>query len=136
MSVSSPTLCMARSASPAKGRMRIDPRCLHQSIIGPDESASCGIFSSILCSTAAESGMPCSATNSKLRIIMSGSLIAAGCCKRTRPLTTVKSALEARERQLAICLKREGFCDAAHSICLLYTSDAADEEDSVDLGGR
>ena len=23
-----------------------------------------------------------------------------------------------------------------HSACLLYTSDAADEEDSVDLGGR
>ena len=23
-----------------------------------------------------------------------------------------------------------------HRICLLYTSDAADEEDSVDLGGR
>ena len=23
-----------------------------------------------------------------------------------------------------------------HNICLLYTSDAADEEDSVDLGGR
>src|SRR5664280_248968 len=42
MSVSSPTLCMARSASPAKGRMRIDPRCLHQSIIGPDASAHYG----------------------------------------------------------------------------------------------
>ena len=25
---------------------------------------------------------------------------------------------------------------ALHNICLLYTSDAADEEDSVDLGGR
>ena len=25
---------------------------------------------------------------------------------------------------------------ASDSICLLYTSDAADEEDSVDLGGR
>eukprot|EP00658_Telonema_sp_P-2_P006069 TRINITY_DN12308_c0_g1_i3.p1 TRINITY_DN12308_c0_g1~~TRINITY_DN12308_c0_g1_i3.p1 ORF type:complete len:145 (-),score=34.60 TRINITY_DN12308_c0_g1_i3:92-526(-) len=25
---------------------------------------------------------------------------------------------------------------AQHDICLLYTSDAADEEDSVDLGGR
>ncbi|GAB5803872.1 hypothetical protein JMUB7513_28020 [Staphylococcus aureus] len=23
-----------------------------------------------------------------------------------------------------------------YSVCLLYTSDAADEEDSVDLGGR
>ena len=23
-----------------------------------------------------------------------------------------------------------------HELCLLYTSDAADEEDSVDLGGR
>src|SRR5664280_1836586 len=27
-------------------------------------------------------------------------------------------------------------CVAAFLICLLYTSDAADEEDSVDLGGR
>ena len=27
-------------------------------------------------------------------------------------------------------------CIAAISVCLLYTSDAADEEDSVDLGGR
>src|SRR5664279_5024726 len=26
--------------------------------------------------------------------------------------------------------------DAINTICLLYTSDAADEEDSVDLGGR
>ena len=25
---------------------------------------------------------------------------------------------------------------ANHTLCLLYTSDAADEEDSVDLGGR
>ena len=28
------------------------------------------------------------------------------------------------------------FGDAWQTICLLYTSDAADEEDSVDLGGR
>src|SRR5664279_5942110 len=26
--------------------------------------------------------------------------------------------------------------DTVHNTCLLYTSDAADEEDSVDLGGR
>ena len=26
--------------------------------------------------------------------------------------------------------------DSSVNICLLYTSDAADEEDSVDLGGR
>src|SRR5665648_1293374 len=29
-----------------------------------------------------------------------------------------------------------GFPRTWHSDCLLYTSDAADEEDSVDLGGR
>eukprot|EP00658_Telonema_sp_P-2_P083106 TRINITY_DN8912_c0_g2_i9.p1 TRINITY_DN8912_c0_g2~~TRINITY_DN8912_c0_g2_i9.p1 ORF type:complete len:102 (+),score=36.56 TRINITY_DN8912_c0_g2_i9:395-700(+) len=29
-----------------------------------------------------------------------------------------------------------GFLDDFHETCLLYTSDAADEEDSVDLGGR
>ena len=28
------------------------------------------------------------------------------------------------------------YYDAKHKDCLLYTSDAADEEDSVDLGGR
>ena len=28
------------------------------------------------------------------------------------------------------------FGDISHNYCLLYTSDAADEEDSVDLGGR
>ena len=27
-------------------------------------------------------------------------------------------------------------CNCNHCACLLYTSDAADEEDSVDLGGR
>src|SRR5674536_401577 len=27
-------------------------------------------------------------------------------------------------------------CQCAPMVCLLYTSDAADEEDSVDLGGR
>ena len=37
--------------------------------------------------------------------------------------------------------KRDGLTDGlelvlAASCCLLYTSDAADEEDSVDLGGR
>ena len=30
----------------------------------------------------------------------------------------------------------ERFHSAKHGNCLLYTSDAADEEDSVDLGGR
>eukprot|EP00658_Telonema_sp_P-2_P041030 TRINITY_DN29343_c0_g1_i4.p1 TRINITY_DN29343_c0_g1~~TRINITY_DN29343_c0_g1_i4.p1 ORF type:complete len:200 (+),score=21.40 TRINITY_DN29343_c0_g1_i4:116-715(+) len=30
----------------------------------------------------------------------------------------------------------ESRCESNPSICLLYTSDAADEEDSVDLGGR
>src|SRR5665648_354103 len=33
--------------------------------------------------------------------------------------------------------ERKGYAHAAYyKICLLYTSDAADEEDSVDLGGR
>src|SRR5664280_3295115 len=31
--------------------------------------------------------------------------------------------------------RRRG-CSARSTVCLLYTSDAADEEDSVDLGGR
>ena len=31
---------------------------------------------------------------------------------------------------------REGQTKALSMVCLLYTSDAADEEDSVDLGGR
>src|SRR5664280_3904410 len=31
---------------------------------------------------------------------------------------------------------RWNFCLAIAGVCLLYTSDAADEEDSVDLGGR
>src|SRR5664279_2504486 len=32
---------------------------------------------------------------------------------------------------------KSAFCDQALvEVCLLYTSDAADEEDSVDLGGR
>ena len=30
----------------------------------------------------------------------------------------------------------EIFADRGYNNCLLYTSDAADEEDSVDLGGR
>ena len=30
----------------------------------------------------------------------------------------------------------EGWADKVLKTCLLYTSDAADEEDSVDLGGR
>src|SRR5674536_408419 len=30
----------------------------------------------------------------------------------------------------------EHFCCPRRQFCLLYTSDAADEEDSVDLGGR
>eukprot|EP00656_Telonema_subtile_P018572 TRINITY_DN20058_c0_g2_i6.p1 TRINITY_DN20058_c0_g2~~TRINITY_DN20058_c0_g2_i6.p1 ORF type:complete len:337 (-),score=69.07 TRINITY_DN20058_c0_g2_i6:71-1081(-) len=32
--------------------------------------------------------------------------------------------------------KVQAACSKEHSTCLLYTSDAADEEDSVDLGGR
>jgi len=32
--------------------------------------------------------------------------------------------------------KRKGSHGAGEYSCLLYTSDAADEEDSVDLGGR
>ncbi|GAB5803896.1 hypothetical protein JMUB7513_28030 [Staphylococcus aureus] len=33
--------------------------------------------------------------------------------------------------------KRQGLAArSARIVCLLYTSDAADEEDSVDLGGR
>ena len=30
----------------------------------------------------------------------------------------------------------QSFCIKQQQSCLLYTSDAADEEDSVDLGGR
>ena len=30
----------------------------------------------------------------------------------------------------------QGFINMGASTCLLYTSDAADEEDSVDFGGR
>src|SRR5664280_3809352 len=33
-------------------------------------------------------------------------------------------------------LERAKFQHTLSSVCLLYTSDAADEEDSVDLGGR
>ena len=35
--------------------------------------------------------------------------------------------------QFHLVLKK---CPAQRQVCLLYTSDAADEEDSVDLGGR
>eukprot|EP00658_Telonema_sp_P-2_P063068 TRINITY_DN51766_c0_g1_i1.p1 TRINITY_DN51766_c0_g1~~TRINITY_DN51766_c0_g1_i1.p1 ORF type:complete len:229 (-),score=54.52 TRINITY_DN51766_c0_g1_i1:17-703(-) len=34
------------------------------------------------------------------------------------------------------CLPPASMLVEVHSLCLLYTSDAADEEDSVDLGGR
>src|SRR5664280_3805928 len=34
------------------------------------------------------------------------------------------------------CINHMEFCARPREICLLYTSDAADEEDSVDLGGR
>eukprot|EP00828_Plagiopyla_frontata_P048002 TRINITY_DN9054_c0_g1_i2.p1 TRINITY_DN9054_c0_g1~~TRINITY_DN9054_c0_g1_i2.p1 ORF type:complete len:103 (-),score=7.36 TRINITY_DN9054_c0_g1_i2:54-362(-) len=36
---------------------------------------------------------------------------------------------------IAEVLNSDYFC-LRHKICLLYTSDAADEEDSVDFGGR
>src|SRR5664280_2637290 len=60
-----------------------------------------------------------------------------GCVGRmqlTRPFATSAAAIDARgstprERHLH---RNPYFA----SICLLYTSDAADEEDSVDLGGR
>src|SRR5674536_23047 len=40
-------------------------------------------------------------------------------------------------RVAALCVTRCGrFLRRSDQICLLYTSDAADEEDSVDLGGR
>ena len=39
--------------------------------------------------------------------------------------------------EFAIVLGGDGtVLSAARQTCLLYTSDAADEEDSVDLGGR
>eukprot|EP00658_Telonema_sp_P-2_P072216 TRINITY_DN6138_c0_g1_i2.p1 TRINITY_DN6138_c0_g1~~TRINITY_DN6138_c0_g1_i2.p1 ORF type:complete len:131 (+),score=46.09 TRINITY_DN6138_c0_g1_i2:16-408(+) len=44
--------------------------------------------------------------------------------RRERELTRVKLEMETSKRETPL-----GFC-------LLYTSDAADEEDSVDLGGR
>ena len=40
----------------------------------------------------------------------------------------------AREPRAAFCI-RSGYL-ALRQICLLYTSDAADERSSVDLGGR
>ena len=42
-------------------------------------------------------------------------------------------ARDAAGRGLSVCLADKGEIGGA---CLLYTSDAADEEDSVDLGGR
>ena len=36
------------------------------------------------------------------------------------------------ETNKAVCYD----CHGVHNICLLYTSDAADERSSVDLGGR
>eukprot|EP00658_Telonema_sp_P-2_P085356 TRINITY_DN9715_c0_g1_i1.p1 TRINITY_DN9715_c0_g1~~TRINITY_DN9715_c0_g1_i1.p1 ORF type:complete len:111 (-),score=20.84 TRINITY_DN9715_c0_g1_i1:15-347(-) len=48
-----------------------------------------------------------------------------------------------RELGVQVRFLRDGGCPTGHGIllhmpytCLLYTSDAADEEDSVDLGGR
>src|SRR5665648_1303287 len=43
-----------------------------------------------------------------------------------------------RRARLAKALKcsRHSLCHTKEYNCLLYTSDAADEEDSVDLGGR
>ena len=41
-----------------------------------------------------------------------------------------------RTNQCVTSFSRATACIACHSACLLYTSDAADEEDSVDLGGR
>ena len=34
------------------------------------------------------------------------------------------------------CLSNNNLCDNKYNCCLLYTSDAADERSSVDLGGR
>eukprot|EP00658_Telonema_sp_P-2_P038860 TRINITY_DN27804_c0_g1_i2.p1 TRINITY_DN27804_c0_g1~~TRINITY_DN27804_c0_g1_i2.p1 ORF type:complete len:104 (+),score=14.76 TRINITY_DN27804_c0_g1_i2:219-530(+) len=60
-----------------------------------------------------------------------------------RPLSRMNSAASAQSRPFP--RKRSdyrkstidvGMINARHSACLLYTSDAADEEDSVDLGGR
>ena len=45
--------------------------------------------------------------------------------------------IEAEQAVLgSVFLDAETIIDAMEYICLLYTSDAADEEDSVDLGGR
>src|SRR5664279_2087018 len=51
------------------------------------------------------------------------------------------SFTKARMNGLATALRRAtartcGFTKVGRITCLLYTSDAADEEDSVDLGGR
>src|SRR5665648_976945 len=53
----------------------------------------------------------------------------------TRYLPGVMLTLYAPPSSHLTCCMRVSFW-YMHMICLLYTSDAADEEDSVDLGGR
>ena len=50
----------------------------------------------------------------------------------------IKSATPAHSHIIAsaVCSAKNQAGDETSNICLLYTSDAADEEDSVDLGGR
>src|SRR5664280_3718974 len=53
------------------------------------------------------------------------------------PAEQIKAAVDAAQRRGNIVHKvhhANQFTSGSH--CLLYTSDAADEEDSVDLGGR
>ena len=54
---------------------------------------------------------------------------------KTRILPVGRPALAALSAWLAARAGLAGFCEAINR-CLLYTSDAADERSSVDLGGR
>ena len=47
----------------------------------------------------------------------------------------LRAVVSISERQTVSFLRSGIFCNTLYT-CLLYTSDAADEEDSVDLGGR
>eukprot|EP00656_Telonema_subtile_P001124 TRINITY_DN10529_c0_g2_i1.p1 TRINITY_DN10529_c0_g2~~TRINITY_DN10529_c0_g2_i1.p1 ORF type:complete len:221 (-),score=63.30 TRINITY_DN10529_c0_g2_i1:76-738(-) len=56
--------------------------------------------------------------------------------EKAEAVRSLNNVMSSKLERLETCRSSEGTSTSTSSNCLLYTSDAADEEDSVDLGGR
>src|SRR5664279_1687254 len=78
---------------------------------------------------------PTEATTARASESMSGWRKRLNSTSPSAPASSNRSAISLVELKCGLSLTATG-TDTVSLTCLLYTSDAADEEDSVDLGGR